>query len=366
VTSKGLHIAGGAGVIGVDVGDRWMIASQLVSRGGARAAMGASVRLPRTATGALTSQEAMLLGQTIAHAGFTGSRIALVAPDAALLPAVLELPPRTSKAPIEQLARIEVARIHRREPDGFDLATWDLPATDRTRGVTHAMALALPTEAGDVAATAFDVTGADVVAIEPRACALARCGAAASGGVPGLYGVVDVGWSATTLVLVHVTGDTPASVVYERRMQEVQLGGCIERLRQAIGVDTDVAEAAMRRSEEEMREAKLAELYRTIRRFQTELSDALVPEVQRSFVYAMQRYPAIPMAGVWLTGEGACVRGVRARLSSALALDVALMTPATVTQVDERSPLARDAMLMTSLGLAAFAEAGARQERRAA
>lgn len=365
MTSKGLHITGGASLIGVDIGDRWMIASQLIAGGQGRSALGASVRLPRTATGALTTAEAVLLGQTIAHAGFVGSRIALVAPDQALLPAVLELPPRTSKAPIERLARIEVARIHRREPDGFDLATWDLPATDRTRGATHAMAIALPTEAGDAAAGAFDVTGADVVAIEPRACALARCGAAASGGVPGLYSVVDVGWSATTLVLLHVTGDGPASVVYERRMQEVQLGSCVERMRDSIGLETDVAEAAMRRSEEEMREAKLAELYRTIRRYQTELSDALVPEVQRSLVYAMQRYPAIPMAGVWLTGEGAGVRGVRARLSSALALDVRLMTPATLTRMDDRSPMARDAMMMTSLGLAAFSEA-ARQERRAA
>jgi hypothetical protein len=176
VTNKGLHIASGAGVIGVDVGDRWMVASQLVGHGGAKAVLGASVRLARAASGPLLEQEALLLGQTIAHAGFVGSRIVVCAPDAALLPAVLELPPRSSKAPIDQLARLEVARIHRREPEAFDLAMWDLPATDRTKGATHAMALALPTEAGDAVAAAFDVTGADIVAIEPRACALARAG----------------------------------------------------------------------------------------------------------------------------------------------------------------------------------------------
>ncbi|HLP85040.1 MAG TPA: hypothetical protein VK157_11880 [Phycisphaerales bacterium] len=366
MTKRGLHISGAASVIGVDIGDRWMIASQLVSRGAERAAVGASVRLPRTTTGALSAGEAMLLAQTIAHAGFTGSRVALVAPDAALLPAVLELPPRSSKAPIEQLARIEVARIHRREPDSFDLTTWDLPATDRTKGSTHAMAIAMPRELGDAAAAVFDATGADVVSLEPRACALARCCAAASGGVPGLYGVVDVGWGAAMLVLIHVTGEGPASVIYERRLQEAQLGACVQRLQQAIDVDVDVAEAAMRCGEEDMREAKLAELYRTVRRYQTELSDALVPEVQRSFVYAMQRYPAIPLANVWLTGEGAGVRGLRARLSSALAVDVAALVPSSLAEVDERSPLARDASLMTSMGLAAFSESRGSQERSAA
>ena len=366
MTNKGLHIASGAGVIGVDVGDRWMVASQLVGHGGAKAVLGASVRLARAASGPLLEQEALLLGQTIAHAGFVGSRIVVCAPDAALLPAVLELPPRSSKAPIDQLARLEVARIHRREPEAFDLAMWDLPATDRTKGATHAMALALPTEAGDAVAAAFDVTGADIVAIEPRACALARCCAAASGGIPGLYGVVDVGWSATMVVLIHVTGEEPASVIYERRLQEAQFGVSVQHLQKAVEIDVDVAEAAMRCGEEEMREAKLAELYRSIRRYQTELSDALVPEVQRSVVYATQRYPAIPLSGMWITGEGAGVRGVRARLSSALAVDVATLTPAVVTQTNEKSPLARDTSIITSLGLAAFSDAGSEKKRKAA
>jgi Tfp pilus assembly PilM family ATPase len=355
VTSTGIHLPPSHTVIGVEVADRWIIASQVHGTGSrTRAQLVTGLRLPRREAGPVTRDEAGMLMASLRRAGFFGQRLVLSAPDASLLLALLELPPRTSKAPIEQLARVEVARIHRCEPQSFELATWDLPATDRTKGATHAIAVALPLSAGDAATAGFDGTGAEIVALEPRSCALARAACAASSPAPGLIGIVDVSWNAVSVVLVHQTADD-SSIVYERKFSESTFGQCVQAVHQHLDISAHAAEAALRASDEDMRDPLMLDLLRNVRRFQSDLLDKLVPEVQRSFVYATQRYPTLPLTSIWLTGEGATLRGLRPRLATALTMEVDILTPARITDCDERSAVARDASLVVSLGLCAHA-----------
>jgi hypothetical protein len=44
---------------------------------------------------------------------------------------VLEMPPKSSTAPIEQLARMELARTQKCAPDSFEMGFWELPITGR-------------------------------------------------------------------------------------------------------------------------------------------------------------------------------------------------------------------------------------------
>jgi len=355
--NKKLELPRGVGPIGLEITHRWVTAAQLrgAGRGSAARLLGV-LRWSRPTPGAaLHAEEAERIAGALDRAGFAGESVVVNAPEDALLSAVLELPPRSSKAPIERLAMNEMARLHRRETGTFGMAMWDLPASDRGRAGTTAMAVALPDGACEGTLSATAIAGLRAVAVEPRACAVGRACGAFARGMQGLVGVLDLGWTHTLLMLLHVAGDESV-VVYERRIDEGAYSGVVQHLRERLGLDESAAEAALRTCSEDggRINPKITELLRTVRRYQSDFFDALLPEVHRSFSYAVQRYPAASLCGVCLTGEGAAVRGLRSRVASALSVDAWRVCARDVAAVHERSALGGDAASVGAIGLAAY------------
>jgi Tfp pilus assembly PilM family ATPase len=356
-TNYPLLLPKGAGQIGVDIGDRWMCAAQLVGRGeGEMPHLSGALKIARTHEGVVRAREVEMLREAILRAGLKLVPVVINAPDASLLCSTLELPPRASGAPLEQLARLEVARTHKLDPDSFEMALWDLPTPDRVKNMTLAMSMALPKQVAHDTLSAFDEAGVAVDAIDTRACALARVATGAMGDVlGGLVGIVEVGWSATHVALVHAGVSSSPALVYERRIDEVCLRTIVRTLQDRLGIDDRAAELSLRMGEEDDVDHTLADLMRSVRRYQSEFFDLLVPDVQRSFLYASQRYPTMPLVKILLTGEGAGMRGLRGRLASAISVEAALVQPRDVVESAESSTFSRDMCVATAVGLAMHA-----------
>ena len=73
--------------------------------------------------------------------GFVGETISIATPNDQCSSHVMELPPAQSGAPIEQLAKMEVARAKKCSPEEFEIAHWSLPAKGRTQ---ETLAVACP------------------------------------------------------------------------------------------------------------------------------------------------------------------------------------------------------------------------------
>jgi Tfp pilus assembly PilM family ATPase len=351
----GLRLPSGAGLIGVDVTDRWLCVAQLVGRGqGAPSQLLVGARFARRAEGNLTEDEARWIMGTIERAGFRGRRVVLGAPERALTCTPLELPPRSSKAPVEQIARMEVARIHRREPSSFEMALWDVPAPERAKGASHAMAATIATDACEPNLRALEDAGLEVVAMDARACALARAACAGAPSVPGLVGVLEVAWNGANVVLVHLGGDGHPCVVYERRIEECALRDLVQALVERVGLSRACAEAALCASTDSPdADDSIEHVLRMVRRHQGEFIERLAPEVHRSFVYASQRYPSLQMGTLLLTGEGGNVRGLRERVASVMGVECALLRGRDILAGADGSLWASGAMV-ACVGLGAF------------
>lgn len=92
------------------------------------------------------------------------------APSDRLMSSMIELPPRSSGAPIDSLAKAEIAKsIH----GSFESYIWDLPESPRQK-VTEYFAIAYSHEDAHELLAPFEAEGITISAIEPELTALAR------------------------------------------------------------------------------------------------------------------------------------------------------------------------------------------------
>src|SRR3982750_4073140 len=175
------------------------------------------------------------LREILERHGFTGDRVVLAAPAAHLQQEVLELPPRDSGAPLDQIAAAEIARTGKMEPGSFEMASWDLPAPPRANAGTSVMALAMRHTDAVAVLDPFEHAGFDVIGIDSQACALARLLAAPTS--TGLSVVVDLGWNTGLIAFVH-----QGSVLFQRNLMEVNLVSLYRAVMSQFDVTEEVAD----------------------------------------------------------------------------------------------------------------------------
>ena len=107
--------------IGVDIGQRHIRAVQLKGSPGRWSISAVGFLVRENPGGPVDSTDADQLRNLIAKGGFKGRRVVLAVPCKQLLTGIMELPPRSSGAPLDQLARNELSRLHRCEPDSFEI-----------------------------------------------------------------------------------------------------------------------------------------------------------------------------------------------------------------------------------------------------
>lgn len=327
-------------LIGVDVGGRAIRAVQM-DRSGSRIV--AALKLPREeGAGAVTVEEAAKLDSVLFRQGFEGASIALCVPDSKLMTAVLELPPRSSGAPLDQLARVEVARVHKKDPGSFEMACWDVPAPGRGAAGTHLMAAACPHDVANGYLDAFEGAGFRVAVLDAKPWALAR--ACATGdrksGV-----VLEIGEEAALLVVIR-----DSVPVYERTMKHSGMNTVRARIREDLGVTDEVVGFIMDSlgvcmaddaDEGRDRAMKLVE----------EHVDALCIEVRAAMDYVSHRYSG-DVGVLMVAGDGGSVPGVAQRMSAGTGLEVSVASPVGLAECPSEAVWKSDAGMAAALGLA--------------
>lgn len=302
--------------IGLDIGARCVHAAQL-RRSRSGPVSSAWTTLPRPVPGAsMTPEEARRIAGTLDRLGFAGRTVVLSIPEDRTIAASLELPPRSSSAPLEAIARQELARAARCEPAELEMAWWELPGAGRAGEPTHALAVGCRHAESEPFVAALDDAGLDVASIDAPLTALARAAAPSAGPPPQLTAVLDLGWHAGRLLLLH--GALP---VYQRSALELGLSRLCDELsrRPAAAIEPEQAELIVRRvgcaaaaqSDEALPQDADA------RARCVSLADEAAEQVRLAFAYAQRRFDAQP-AGVLLAGGGAAVPGMPERIAHRL------------------------------------------------
>lgn len=301
--------------IGLDLGERTIKAVQLAPQGG-RQKLIAAAGIERPGPGGpVTCAELRELRKRLASEGFRGANLALAVPGEKLLTGIMELPPADSGAPIEMLARSELARLHKCDPQSFEMTSWRLPAPARAANTTFVMGAACTHADADCLLDCFEAEGFRVDRLEVHSQALTRALAPLLGSGRGLAGVLDIGWTAPRLVLVY-----DGVVIYERKLAKSALGDWVCELAKRLGIETREAEAALFGQAEHKDHAQAAS--DACERYAANLAE----EMKIPLSYVMNQYPDGTAEQLLLVGGGSRMSGLTDRLAEAMAWPVRTAT----------------------------------------
>jgi Tfp pilus assembly PilM family ATPase len=330
--------------VGIDAGTRSFKALQLERTRAGKARVVAAAVKPRIpvdgalSAGAVSSNESDALALALSSAGFSGQRIVLAAPSDAVLVTPLELPPRSSNAPLDQLARMEIARNFRCAPDSFEMSWWEMPAGMRGGRGTEALAVAFPHARADSLLDAFEHPGLEVEAIETEQTAIIRaCKPMLAEN--DVTAILDLGWGPATLGFIH-----HQTLTFSRRIPEGAIAPLHANLCKTLSVDADVVDyllgevgvaiAAPGGEAHSGERNEAVEMPDEGARLVATFAETLVKELFLSFSYATHQYPDTAVSKLLLVGGGAGMAGLAARLASTLGVEVTKVAPADVTECD--------------------------------
>ncbi|MCX5683829.1 MAG: pilus assembly protein PilM [Planctomycetota bacterium] len=337
-------------LIGIDLEGRVIRAAQLVRSGG-RWSLAAALALPRmSGEAAVGRAEVGQLVGSLGRMGFRGNRVVLGVPEEKILTGVLELPPKTSGAPLQEIARSELATMHGYDLQAAESVCWDLPTSTR-RGSTQAMGVACRHTDAEAVLETFDRSGLDVVALDSRLHAVTR---ACEGLLPqaGIAAILDMEWNRTMLLLLY-----QGAVIYKRTVTDQSLQQLAKGLMQGLDLEEDsmlylLAEVGLTPQSPEY--AAQAE---TIRPLVTKYLDSVAASLQSPFAYATSQYAGTAMESLLLVGQGAAIPGVSEHLQPRLGVSVRVVRPADMVQCPASlGGKAQDPSLAVAIGLARFSD----------
>lgn len=262
----------------------------------------------REVVGPLTQADVERLAGVIERNGFEGTRIVLAPARGLTCVQPLELPPRSSGAPLAQIARAEMARVLRLDAGDIEVATWDVPPPVRAGNATHVMAAALTKEVSEAHAALFDGVGLELAAMDVRSLALARASRAWLEPT-GVCMIVDVNWSGVSIIVV-----LGSRVVFERDVEHATPAKLCKAAAERWRIDEATLALALQHPDL----PHAGDIARLAGGAQSDFVDAIVPEISRSAAYASHRYPSVKLDRVLLCGEWAEIRGLRERIEAQL------------------------------------------------
>jgi type IV pilus assembly protein PilM len=316
--------------IGLDIGSRIVKAVQLTGGPGAWRVTGAAM-IPRESEGPISGPELLRLRDVLERQGFAGNRIVVSAPDKQLVTSMLELPPKSLGAPIDQLARVELSNMHKLDAATIEMAYWELPSTGRQREQSRVMAVAYRHSDADALLSLLENAGFEVAAIDLRAAALARVAEASVEARDQIVAMLELGWSASALVILH-----KGVIVYERRLNDACIKPLADHLTKGFEFEPDVVDYLLSDvglSSESGDDAIASDQLEDIRCAIVEHFADMVGELAVSFSYASHQYPDAALNEVLLVGGGAAIPGLATHLSQATKTKMTLLSPAVRAEV---------------------------------
>lgn len=253
--------------------------------------------------------------------GFVGHLVSIASPTSACSSHVIELPPVDSGAPIEQLARIEVARARRCSPGEFELGYWSLPSRGRTQ---ESLAVACPRTVIDQTMETFASGGFVIAGMDLMELAIQRGSQAGLATVENeINASLHIGWNSSLAVLS--LGET---VIYVRR---------IERGARSVW---DLATERYRLSSEgadaivdDMQSYEPTDASIKIRKeLWSGFSTEIVSELDVAMTYVSHSYRSSPFGKIRLSGYAAANPAVIDRLDKVLGIDVVYAPPRAIVE----------------------------------
>jgi Tfp pilus assembly PilM family ATPase len=341
--------------IGLDLAGREFKAIQL-----ARTSTGyrieAAVVLAQPENTPLDAARAKWIADVLARQGFKGHRVILAAPVAKLEAEMLELPPRASGAPVEQIARGEMATVARLT-GGFEMACWDLPAPPRGGAGTSMLSVAFRHADADMLLDPLESAGLDVRAIDARAWALARAIATdETDSAPRL--VLDLEWDTGFVALVH-----RQKVLYQRTLAEIGFGTLHRGVAEQFDLSGEVTEFLLTQHDELAAPTRTADPAAATSSLQkariaglvAQYASVITDELEQSFAFARHRYPDLAPRGLLISGAGARVIGLCEQLTNRLRTEVTPISPAMrLPCPDDLAETCLNPALATALGMALY------------
>jgi len=300
----------------------------------------------------LSSGDVDQLRTLLAKGAFKGRRVVLTVPGDQLLTGILELPPRSSGAPLDQMARNELSRMHRCGSDSFEMACWDLPAPVRAGGATYVMAAGFRHNQAEELMETVEGGGFDVCALDIRASAVARACRPLLAGAVGISAILDLRWGQGDLVFLH-----HGAVVYERTLAKCGVGVIVDSLGREMKLHRDKAEDIVR-------QAGLSTQYPGVSQGSLEVTNQLVGDYCRSLVeemriplsYLTNQYPDAAPETLLLVGGGSVIPGVEELLDSLLDFRVRIARPGDIVQCSSDIDSQFGPSLAAATGMGQFSE----------
>jgi len=348
--------------IGIDIGARFIKAAQL-KRSSRGWTVQAATCLPRQSPDApIDAAEARRLTGTLDRQGFVGRTAVVAMPPEKVMTGMLDLPPAGSGAPMDQIARMELARMQGWDPKAFELVYWMLPPSPQTKGQTQVLAAGCTHNDANAVLDVLEGAGLRVQALDTHVCALVRAYAPLLVGSAGVVGVMDIGWKGCTLVVLH-----QGTVIYQRKLPEAGIARLsttlaeqlklappeLEALLTQVGLTAKPAEAA--EAAEVAEGAEGGDPFEAARGVMASHFEQVSDEIRAPLFYAMQQYPGTSVERLLLAGGGASIPGLPERLTSMLDVGTHVVRPADLAEcphslLDKCST----AGLTVAIGLAQF------------
>jgi type IV pilus assembly protein PilM len=343
-------------VIGVDIGRRTIKAVQLHRTAhGYRAA--ALALLPRPEAEAdVSSADAQALRNVLRRLGFSGKRIVVAAPDAALMRATLELPAKVSGAPVDQIVRMELSRLYNAAPETFEMTHWEMKTPEGAKPMTQTLAIGCPHDAADALLDIFEDSGFDVTALDVRSAAAVRACGSLLMSSPAITAIADVGWRATSVLFV-----CGRSLVYERVLEGSSMSELTGRLTEAFGISSEGSTQVIN-TVGLSAEAGIETLDRTtldaVRRHLRLHFDRLLEEMRVPLSYAHHQFPGDGVRRLLLIGGGATVPHLASYLADRLSIEVRAAAPSDLVECPSELLIkASNPAVTVATGLARFGDA---------
>lgn len=301
-------------IIGLDIGSAVVKAAQWERPlGGGKWALRAAA-WPRRGCGELDVEEAARISAILARRGFAGSLVSVLASGEAARVAEIDLPAAAVGAGRMAAARMELARVCRMEPSGFEFETWDLPRSARSGEVALGAAVLSHTEADKM-----------VVPLHEAGLVVARIGSGSNafGSLIGNKGstidaIADIGSSALSLTVL-----VGGACVYERRLAELGTRAMVAAAAQGMRMTEERVARTMQAASQRPGGPSASALAGMLKQFGIRIGD----EIAVSLEYASHRYPKAAEGRMLAVGGGACHEVLVKAAGHSLGLDLAPPEP---------------------------------------
>lgn len=327
--------------IGVDIGERYIKAVQF-SRGGGKWRISAAAGMKRDNHGpGMTGTEVCLLREQLSASDFRGNRIVLAVPGEKLLTGIMELPPASSGAPIDMLARSELARMHKCDAQSFEMTSWQLPSPARAANTTFVMGAACTHADADSLLDCFESEGFRVERLEIQSQAVARACGPLLNTSTGLAGILDLGWTAPRLVLLY-----NGVIIYQRKLPKSAYGEMVGGLAGELGIDAAQVEKMLTTADTAQPRPQAVDA--CLERYVA----GIIEEMRIPLSYVSNQYPDAASDRLLLVGGAARLDGLARRLAEAMDWPVCAARMAELADGPESLDREYGSTLVVAAGLA--------------